>query len=155
VWEKDATLPIGLTRVGRGAFLVGVTGMRSPRLGVVAFNSKGGLLRSYGDGGMTTTRCSVPCYPFEQHVDSDGRLTMVGGGDFRPKSRWDIDDSWAARFTAAGRRDGTFMDGWEGRITISTGFDAAYGVDVDDQGSVVLVGRANSDAYIARLSTGR
>lgn len=150
VWSKDATLPIGLTRVGPARFLVGVTGMNSPRLGVVAFGAKGELVRSYGEGGIATTRCSVPCYPFEQHVDDQGRLTMVGGGDFDRRSRWDIDDSWAARFTASGSRDGGFMDGWEGQLSISAGFDAAYGVDVDDQGRLVVVGRARNDAYIAR-----
>lgn len=150
VWEKDATLPIGLTRVGPATFLVGVTGINSPRLGAVAFGAEGDLVRSYGDRGVLRTRCDVPCYPFDQHVDDQGRLIMVGGGDFDRKSRWDIDDGWASRFTASGRRDGTFMNGWEGRLPISSGFDAAYGVDVDDAGRLVFVGRTRNDAYIAR-----
>jgi hypothetical protein len=156
VWERDGTYPVGITRRADGAILIGVTGAETGRVGAFAVTSKGRLIRSYGDAGVVTARCSDLCFVGEQLVDAQGRLILAGGVDTRDGKAQLPSDSWVGRFTASGNLDKGFMDGWQHTFDVrGRGLELVHGLDVDSQGRLLaagVTGAAGSLGYLARFA---
>lgn len=155
VWNRDGTDPVGITRRSDGSILVGFSGSETARVGAFAVSSKGRLIRRYGDDGVVTAHCSDLCFVGEQLVDAKGRLILAGGVDPRGGKSFLPTRSWVARFTASGTVDKRFMNGWQHTFNVrGRGFEIVHGVDLDDQGRLVVSGAAGSQSngYLVRFA---
>ncbi len=144
----DAARAVALQSDGK----IVIVGRAGDDFAVARLTSAGALDTSFSPGGLDGDgiyrfNVSGTDAAYGLAIQPDGKIVVVGdaGGDFA-----------AARLTAAGALDSTFSPGGlDGngiyRFNVS-GTDAAYGVKLQSDGKIVIVGDAGGDFAVARLT---
>jgi uncharacterized delta-60 repeat protein len=123
------------------------------QFGLVRYNMDGSLDASFGESGTITGTFDGPSGAFAVAIQPDGKLVVVGTtGTF-----YSLDDPGTsfglARFVADGTLDPSFGSGG----TLTTRFGerpaAAYGVAIQDDGKIVVVGSDGRASAIVRYGT--
>lgn len=104
----------------------------------------GDLDLSFGTGGSVTTSISgIWDVPSDVAVQSDGKIVVGGTADV-------VGDFALSRYNNDGSLDATFGTG--GKVTTDFGFgsSAGFGLAIQPDGKIVMVGNANQDFGVAR-----
>ena len=108
------------------------------RSAVSRYLTDGRLDRSFGRDGRVTTDVSTSAEQFtDVAVQSDGRIVAAGWAELSLVPAFD-----AVRYTTSGLQDPTFHDDGIVRVDVSAGADKAFGLALQTDGKVVLVGAA-------------
>ncbi|MCX5923099.1 MAG: hypothetical protein NTU89_00880 [Candidatus Dependentiae bacterium] len=103
---------------------------------VARYTSDGDLDTSFGTAGITTTQIgSGDSGAFGVRIDSDGNIVVVGYSYNGPNYLFAV-----ARYTSAGILDTDFGTAGITTTQIGSGNSGAFGVTIDSDGNIVLVG---------------
>jgi uncharacterized delta-60 repeat protein len=106
------------------------------RSAVARYLADGGLDRSFGGDGRVTTDVSSSGEQFaDVVVQPDGSIVAAGWAELSLMPAFD-----AVRYTTDGSRDPTFHDDGIVRVDVSAGADKAFGLALQPDGKLVLVG---------------
>lgn len=106
------------------------------RSAVARYLADGGLDRSFGGDGRVTTDVSSSGEQFtDVVVQPDGGIVAAGWAERSLVPAFD-----AVRYTTGGSRDPTFHDDGIVRVDVSPGADKAFGLALQPDGKLVLVG---------------
>jgi uncharacterized delta-60 repeat protein len=106
------------------------------RSAVARYLTDGGLDRSFGDDGRVTTDVSSSGEQFtDVTVQPDGRIVAAGWAELSLVPAFD-----AVRYTTDGNLDPSFHDDGDVRVDVSPGADKAFGLALQPDGKIVLVG---------------
>jgi uncharacterized delta-60 repeat protein len=131
----------------------GYTSAGSSDFAIVRYNTNGSLDVTFdGDGKVTTEVGPTYDFAYQVAIQSDGKLIVAGASRDSSNS----DDFALVRYNADGSLDGIF-DG-DGKVitAISSSFDSAYGVAIQQDGKIVAVGyggTASADFTLVRYNT--
>lgn len=131
-------------RLGDGTIVVTFTNAGDFIL--TKFASDGSLVQSFGQNGLVATDFGGHEWLNAIDIQADGKIVAVGGSNA-------ANDIVAARYLANGAIDTTF--GTEGKVHIKIGttLDAAYGVKIDANGKILIVGYTDLNYITIRLNT--
>lgn len=135
-----------------------VVGQGASDFSVVRYNVDGSLDATFGTGGEVLTAIrSFQNVARDVVIQPDGKIVVAGTGSYRVFSRysWTPRSAFAlARYNSNGTLDRTF--GIDGRVstTIGTGLDEAYGLTLQSDGRIIVVGTGNESVIeVARYNT--
>jgi len=120
-----------------------VAGRSGSYFAVARYNTDGELDGSFGTGGRKTTNFGGSACGYGVALDPNGKIVVVGskGGDFA-----------LARYDTNGNLDTDF--GLDGRVVTGVGdASGAYGVALDPNEKIVVVGSRDGDFALARYKT--
>ncbi len=125
----------------------------TPRFAIAQFRTGGKLDHSFGAKGSSLINVSSGgdiAYGLGRQKDGD--LVLAGYADNRGKSDWGL-----ARVGPKGHLDKTFGKRGKVRTGFGPSYDYAYGVAIQDNGRILVVGRASrtdADFGVVRYRTG-
>jgi len=121
-----------------------VYGVANDDFAVVRYNVNGSLDTSFGTGGKVTTDLgSTGDHGYTVALQSDGKIVVAGGTG---ASLFAL-----ARYNTNGSLDSSF-DG-DGRVTTAVGSSSvAYGMALQPDGKIVVVGESGSGSYIVAVA---
>ncbi|MFT6765834.1 MAG: putative delta-60 repeat protein [Alteromonas naphthalenivorans] len=122
-----------------------VVGESNSSFGVARYNTDGSLDTSFDTDGFLTTNFGSVDAAYGVAIQSDGKIVVSGnsGNDFA-----------VARYNTDGSLDTTFDT--DGKLTTDIGSsstDVAYGVAIQADGKIVVVGDNGSDFAVVRYNT--
>ena len=110
-------------------------------IAIVRLNRDGSFDTTFHEDGLTTVDFGSHDYGYDVAVQADGKIVVAGSARVN-----DHDDFAAIRFNSDGSLDPTFADG--GTVTSNAGSpngnDQAWGLALQDDGKIVLAGRADT-----------
>ena len=138
----DNTIKV-YARDGAGNLSTGLCSSKATKV------SPGTLDSNFGTSGKVTTNFSTAMeLGYAVAVQSDGKIIVVGEANNASA------DFAVARYNSDGALDTTFSG--DGKLTVDVsagGVDRAYGVAVQSDGKIVVVGNANGNFGIIRLTS--
>lgn len=125
-----------------GYVVVGTTSGTSDDVAVARFTASGALDSSFGSGGVAVTDAGslTSDHGHAVAVQPDGKILVAGS------SATTAADFLLARYTSAGALDTSFGSGGIVTTSFGSGHDDAYGMALQSDGRIVLVGRTANGA---------
>jgi len=122
------------------------------RFAIARYNNNGVLDLTYGGSstGTNTTAITCECKAYDAVLDGDGKLVVVGYAEVGVRDQFAV-----ARYTTSGVLDTTFGGG-AGYVTTDISVsanDQAYGVAIQSDGKIVVVGKGNNRFTVIRYGT--
>jgi uncharacterized delta-60 repeat protein len=126
--------------------------------GVVRYNSNGSVDTTFGEGGAVTTTFA-PTEPaatlFAVAVQANGGIVAAGSaGQFAAAGFVTQADLALARYSSTGAPDTTFGSGGQASTAFGTNQAAIYGLALQNDGKIVVVGTSLKNAQIPGGQTG-
>jgi uncharacterized delta-60 repeat protein len=132
-----------------GADNIFVAGTGNQDSVVMRLDSSGSLDASFGTAGIATVATGSPFEAVnDMQIQADGKLVVVGNAYNGSNNNVSV-----FRLNTDGTLDGTFGTGGTLTTAIGPGTDSASAVAVDNDGSLIVVGRSDNisgDSFIAR-----
>ena len=125
-----------------------VAGQASAQLAIARYNPDGTLDSTFGAGGKVMTSAGQSAAGDALAIQPDGRIIAAGTVHFNTSA---YDDWLIVRYNQDGSLDNSF--GSAGIVTTNFGtFDAAYSVQIQLDGKLVVGGEADSQYGVARYN---
>ncbi|HYY43019.1 MAG TPA: hypothetical protein VE775_09825, partial [Pyrinomonadaceae bacterium] len=144
-----------LVAVGRNDLRIRIINTQNPNFQLARYNTDGSLDTTFGTGGIVSTNFSTDSddFAFAGALQSDGKIIAAGQTGAQFSQIPSADTSFAlARYNPNGSLDTTFGTGGLVTVDFGTGHDVAFGVAVQPDGKIVVVGTNFNDFLIARLN---